>query len=37
MIPLVYLKNVGIVSPKVANFYYNPIFGWQFADYWLQS
>jgi ABC-type transport system substrate-binding protein len=34
-IPLVYLKAVGLVSPKVGGFYYHPIFYWQFENYWL--
>lgn len=35
-IPLVFLKSAEIVSPKVAGFYYAPIVGWQFENYWLQ-
>ncbi|HWE64493.1 MAG TPA: hypothetical protein VHB98_22490, partial [Chloroflexota bacterium] len=36
MVPLVYLKSVDIVSPRVGGFYYSPIFGWQFENYWLK-
>lgn len=35
-IPLVYLKNVQMVSPKVGGYYYHPIFAWQFENYWLK-
>jgi ABC-type transport system substrate-binding protein len=34
-IPLVYLKSVGMVSPKIGGFYYHPIFYWQFENYWV--
>jgi ABC-type oligopeptide transport system substrate-binding subunit len=37
MVPLVYLKAVEFVSPKVGGFYYSPIFGWQFENYWLKA
>ena len=36
MVPLVYLRSVEMVSPKVGGFYYEPIFGWQFENYWLK-
>ncbi len=36
-IPLVYLKSVEIVSPRVGGYYYQPAFGWKFEDYWLKS
>ncbi len=36
-IPLVYLRNVEMVSPKVGGFYYQPYFYWQFENYWLRS
>jgi len=36
-IPLVYLRNVELVSPKVGGFYYQPYFYWQFENYWLQK
>jgi len=36
-IPLVYLRNVEIVSPKVGGFYYQPYFYWQFENYWLKK
>ncbi|HWE62828.1 MAG TPA: ABC transporter substrate-binding protein, partial [Chloroflexota bacterium] len=35
-VPLVYLKQVEMVSPQVGGFYYEPIFGWQFENYWLK-
>jgi ABC-type transport system substrate-binding protein len=34
-IPLVFLKSVEIVSPRVKSYYYQPAFGWQFASYHL--
>ncbi|HWE63933.1 MAG TPA: ABC transporter substrate-binding protein [Chloroflexota bacterium] len=34
-IPLVYIKAVEMVSPKVGGYYYHPIFAWQFENYWL--
>lgn len=36
-IPLFYLKSVEIVSPKIGGFYYQPAFGWQFENYWVQK
>ena len=30
-------QTVEFVSPKVGGFYYSPIFGWQFENYWLTS
>lgn len=35
-IPLIYLKNTEMVSPKVGGFYYHPYFSWQFENYWLK-
>jgi ABC-type transport system substrate-binding protein len=35
-IPLVFLKSIEIVSPRVQGFYYQPAFGWQFENYWLK-
>lgn len=35
-IPLVYLRNVEMVSPKVGGFYYQPYFYWQFENYWIR-
>lgn len=35
-IPLTYLKSVEMVSPRVGGFYYQPIYGWVFEDYWLK-
>jgi len=35
--PLVYLKRVEMVSPKVSGFYYQPQFVWQFENYSLNS
>ncbi|HWE61572.1 MAG TPA: ABC transporter substrate-binding protein, partial [Chloroflexota bacterium] len=32
-IPLVFVKSVEIVSPRVKHFYYQPAFGWQFESY----
>ena len=35
-VPLVFLKNVEMVSPKVGGFYYHAIYGWQYENYWLK-
>ena len=35
MVPLVYPRIIDLVSPKVGGFYYSPIFGWQYENYWL--
>ncbi len=35
-IPLVFVKSLEIVSPRVQGFYYQPSFGWQFENYWVQ-
>ena len=35
VVPLVYPKIIDLVSPKVGGFYYSPIFGWKYEDYWL--
>lgn len=32
-IPLVFLKSIEIVSPRVKNYFYMPTFGWQFESY----
>jgi ABC-type transport system substrate-binding protein len=32
-IPLVFLKSIEVVSPRVKNYYYMPTFGWQFENY----
>jgi ABC-type transport system substrate-binding protein len=34
-IPLVYLKPTEMVAPRVHGFYYHPIFGWQYENYWV--
>lgn len=35
-IPLVFLKVTNMVSPRVGGYYYHPMFGWQFENYWLK-
>jgi len=35
-VPLVFLKPIDLVSPKVGGFYYEPILGWQIANYWVK-
>jgi ABC-type transport system substrate-binding protein len=35
-VPALFLKSTELVSPRVGGFYYNPFFGWQYEDYWLQ-
>jgi peptide/nickel transport system substrate-binding protein/oligopeptide transport system substrate-binding protein len=37
VIPLVYPKQVGLVSPKVGGFYYQPTFSMQYENYWLKQ
>ena len=32
-IPLIFVKSVEVVSPRVKGFYYQPSFGWQFENY----
>jgi peptide/nickel transport system substrate-binding protein/oligopeptide transport system substrate-binding protein len=34
-IPLIFPKPTELVSPKVGGFYYHPLFGWRYEDYWL--
>jgi ABC-type transport system substrate-binding protein len=34
-IPLVFPKPTELVSPKIGGFYYQPLFGWRYEDYWL--
>ncbi len=34
-IPLDYPKSTEIVSPRVQGFYYQPLYGWTYEDYWL--
>jgi peptide/nickel transport system substrate-binding protein/oligopeptide transport system substrate-binding protein len=34
-VPLVFMETPVMVSPRVGGYYYNPIFGWQFENYWL--
>lgn len=36
-IPLIYLKNIELASPRIGGFYYQPLFGWQYENYWLKS
>jgi ABC-type transport system substrate-binding protein len=36
-VPLVFLKSVEMVSTRVGGFYYQPMLGWQFENYWLQG
>ena len=35
-VPLVYLKNIALVNPRVGGFYYHPLYGWQYENYWLK-
>ncbi len=35
-VPLVFLKNVEMVSPNLGGYYYHPTFSWQFENYWLK-
>jgi hypothetical protein len=34
-VSLVYPRIIDLVSPKVGGFYYSPIFGWQYENFWL--
>lgn len=36
-VPLLFIKPIDLVSPTVGGFYYEPILGWQIANYWLTS
>ncbi len=36
-VPLVYNLTVAMVNPRVQGFYYHPMYGWQYEDYWLKS
>ena len=36
-VPLVYLKNDAFVSPRVGGFYYHPLYGWEYQNYWVKS
>ena len=35
-VPLVYNLTTTMVNPRVGGFYYHPMYGWQFEDYWLK-
>jgi ABC-type transport system substrate-binding protein len=35
-VPLTFLRNVEMVSPKLGGYYYHAIFAWQFENYWLK-
>jgi ABC-type transport system substrate-binding protein len=35
-VPVLFLKSTDLVSPRVGGFYYHPIYGWQYEDYWLK-
>ena len=35
-IPLVFMKPAAFVSPTVQGFYYHPIFGWDYENYWVR-
>jgi len=37
IVPLVYPKQLTMVSPKVGGFYFQPIFAMQYENYWLKS
>lgn len=36
-VPLYYLKNYEIASPRIGGFYYQPTFGMQFENYWINK
>ena len=36
-VPLVYNLTDAMVNPRVQGFYYHPMYGWQYEDYWLKS
>lgn len=36
-VPLDYPLSTEVVSPQVQGFYYQPLFGWQYENYWLQQ
>lgn len=35
-VPLVFPTLIDMVSPRVGGFYYQPLFGWQFENYWVK-
>ena len=35
-VPLFYYATPILVSPKIGGYYYHPIFGWQFENYWIK-
>jgi ABC-type transport system substrate-binding protein len=35
-VPLVYNLTTTMVNPRVGGFYYHPMYGWQFEDYWVK-
>jgi peptide/nickel transport system substrate-binding protein/oligopeptide transport system substrate-binding protein len=35
-IPLVFPTLIDMVSPRIGGFYYQPLFGWQFENYWIK-
>ena len=35
-VPLVFIKPIDLVSPRVGGFYYEAILGWQIANYWMK-
>jgi len=37
IVPLIFPKESEIVSPKIGGFYYEPIYGWQFENYWVKK
>lgn len=36
LVPLFYYATPILVSPRVGGFYFQPIFGWQFENYWIK-
>jgi ABC-type transport system substrate-binding protein len=34
-IPVLFPMPTELVSPRVGGFYYQPLFGWRYEDYWL--
>jgi ABC-type transport system substrate-binding protein len=36
-VPVAYLNTVVMVSPRIGGYYYQPLFGWQFENYWIKQ
>jgi peptide/nickel transport system substrate-binding protein len=37
LVPTVFFTSPTLIAPRVRGFYYHPVFGWQFENYWIKS